>query len=104
MLVQQVTLDQQQKATHRKQYDGDGERYGDQHGHADAQDQRVVRVDAAVGVQQLSLNLACRRAHTYTKHTHVNAGTTYANALEYRIPGVQEILCFLTSPPLVSTN
>lgn len=42
--------------THREEHDGDGQRHGGEDGHSHAQDQGVIRVDPAVGVQQLRLH------------------------------------------------
>lgn len=45
--------------TYGEQDDGDGQRDGGEDGHSHAQDQSVVRVDAAVRVQQLRFHVAC---------------------------------------------
>lgn len=45
---------------YRKEHDGDGQCDGCEDGDPHAQDQRVVRVDPAVGVQQFGFHAVCR--------------------------------------------
>lgn len=47
-----------QDSTYRKEHDGHSERDGGEHSHAHAQNQSVIRVNAAVGVKQLCLHFA----------------------------------------------
>ena len=45
--------------THGEEDNGDGESDGREHRHSDAQDEFVVRVDPAVGMQELRLDIPC---------------------------------------------
>lgn len=45
-----------QEETYREEDDGNSEGDSSEHGHTHAQNQRVVRVDPAVGVKQLRLH------------------------------------------------
>lgn len=47
------------RQTYGKEHDGDGQRDGCEDGDPHAQDQRVVRVDPAVGVQKFRFNALC---------------------------------------------
>lgn len=55
--------------TYRKQHDGYSECDGGQYSHTDTQDECVIRVDAAVGVQQLRLHFIYK--HKYNPFSFV---------------------------------
>ena len=53
------SIERQESVTHWEEHNGDGESNGCEHRHSDAQDEGVVWVDPAVGVQELRLNVPC---------------------------------------------
>lgn len=72
MRAQSAAGAQRERATHREEHNGHGERDCGEHGHTHTQDQGVVGVDPAVGMQQLRLHFVWRESRSEMfRHRHM---------------------------------